>query len=105
MITGHRTVEQRREKTKEIDLAFNFTTRSFTNCDRSQWPCGPAAARLLRLSVRIPPGAWLSVSCACCVLPGSGLFDGLIPRPEESYRLWFVCDQVQHSSSTVTMSR
>jgi hypothetical protein len=37
------------------------------------------------------------VSCECCVLSGRGLCDGLIPRPEESYRLWCVseCDQVK----------
>ena len=27
-----------------------------------------AAARLLGLRVRIPPGAWMSVSCECCVV-------------------------------------
>jgi len=34
------------------------------------------------------------VCCECCVLLGRGLCDGLITRPEESYRLWcvFVCD-------------
>ena len=34
------------------------------------------------------------VSCECCVLSGRGLCDGLITRPEESYRLWCVlmCD-------------
>ena len=26
-------------------------------------------------------------SCACCVLSGTGLCDGPIPRPEESYRV------------------
>jgi hypothetical protein len=54
---------------------------------------GPSmAARLLRLWVRIPPGAWMFVCCECCVL--SGLCDELITRPEESYRLWcvIVCD-------------
>jgi len=32
--------------------------------------------------------------CKCCVLPGRGLCDEMITRPEESYRLWFVvvCD-------------
>jgi hypothetical protein len=37
------------------------------------------------------------VSCECCVLSGTGLCDGPIPRPEESYRLWcvFECDQVK----------
>ena len=66
---------------------------------RSQWPRGlrrrSTAARLLRLWVRIPPGAWMFVCCACCMLSGRGLCDGLITRPGESYRLWrvFVCDQ------------
>ena len=59
------------------------------NCSRSQWPRGlrrrSAASRLLRLWDRIPPGAWMFVCCECCVL--SGLCDGLITRPEESYRL------------------
>ena len=34
------------------------------------------------------------VCCECCVLTGRGLCDGLIIRPEESYRLWCVvlCD-------------
>jgi hypothetical protein len=35
------------------------------------------------------------ICCECCVLSGRGLCDGLITRPEESYRLWrvAVCDQ------------
>jgi hypothetical protein len=48
------------------------------------------AARLLGLGVRIPPGAWMSACCECCVLSGRGLCDELITRPEESYRLWCV---------------
>jgi hypothetical protein len=34
------------------------------------------------------------VSCECCMLSGRGLSDGLITRPEDSYRLWcvIVCD-------------
>jgi len=54
----------------------------------------PQAARLLRSWVRIPPGAWIFVCCKCRVLPGRGLCDKLITRPEESYRLWcvVVCD-------------
>jgi hypothetical protein len=53
-----------------------------------------AAAHLLRLWVRIPPGAWMSVCCECCVLSGRDLCNELTPRPEESYRLWYVvvCD-------------
>jgi hypothetical protein len=66
---------------------------------RSQWPRGlrrrSLASRLLRLWVQIPPRAWMFVCCECCVLSGRGLCDGLITRPEESYRLWrvVVCDQ------------
>ena len=54
----------------------------------------PQAARLLRPCVRIPPEAWIFVCCECRVLSGTGLCDGLITRPEESYRLWcvVVCD-------------
>jgi hypothetical protein len=53
-----------------------------------------AAARLLRLWFRIPPGTWMFVCGECCVLSGRGLCDELITRPEESYRLWCVtvCD-------------
>jgi hypothetical protein len=60
------------------------------NC-RSHWPRGlrrrSMAAPLLRLWARIPPGAWISVCCECCVLSGRGLCDALITSPEESYRL------------------
>jgi len=54
----------------------------------------PMAAHLLRSWVRIPPGARIFVCCECRVLSGRGLCDELIPRPEESYRLWWVvvCD-------------
>ena len=64
----------------------------------SQWPRGlrgrSEAAHLLRLWVRIPPRALVSVCCKCCVLSGRVLCDELITRPEESYRLWsvVVCD-------------
>ena len=67
------------------------------NC-RSQRPRGrrrgSAAARMLGFWVRIPPGARLSVSCECCVLSGIiSLCVWLITRPEESYRVWCVCDR------------
>ena len=71
-----------------------FTLLCVLHC-RSQWPRGlrrrSEAARPLRSWVRIPPGAWMFV---CCVLSGRGLCDGLISRPEESYRLLcgIVCD-------------
>jgi hypothetical protein len=78
------------------DLLEIYTIR-FTGW-RSQWPRvlrrRSAAARLLRLWVRIPPGVWTFVCCECCVLSGRGLCDELTPRPEESYRLCCVveCD-------------
>jgi hypothetical protein len=49
-----------------------------------------AASRLLGLQVRIPPGAWMSVSCESCVLLRRGICNGLITRPEESYCVWWV---------------
>jgi hypothetical protein len=71
---------------------------------RSQWPRGlkrgSTAARLLGSWVWIPPGAWMSVCCECCVLSGRCLCDGLITRPEESYRLWCVSNVCDHETST-----
>ena len=69
----------------------------------SQWPRGlrrkSATTRMLRLWFRIPPGAWIFVCCECCVLSGRGLCDGLITRPEESYRRWcFVACDLETSS-------
>ena len=74
-------------------IYYDLTVAIWVKC-RSQWPCGlrrrSSVARLLRSWVRIPPGAWMFVCCECCVLSGRGLCDGLITRPEESYRLWCV---------------
>jgi len=54
--------------------------------DRYQWPPGlrrgSAAPRLLGLGVGIPPGAWMSVSCECCVLSDRGLCDWLVTHPD-----------------------
>ena len=63
-------------------------------CVAAHSKIGFAAARLLGLWLRIPPGAWMSDSFECCVLSGRGLFDELITRPEESYLQWsvVVCD-------------
>jgi hypothetical protein len=52
---------------------------------RSQWPCGlrrrSAAARLLRLCVRIPPGACMFVvSVTCCELEVSATNRSLVQR-------------------------
>jgi hypothetical protein len=40
------------------------------------------------------------VCCECCVLSGRGLCDGLVPRPQESYRLWCVSNVCDHETST-----
>jgi hypothetical protein len=63
---------------------------SFWTCEldlrRSRWPRrlkrGSAAARLLGLQVRIPPGAWTPVSFECCVLSGRCLCDWPVPHSE-----------------------
>jgi hypothetical protein len=74
---------------------------------RSQWPRGlrrrSAAERLLWSWFRIPPGAWIFVSCTVFVLLGRGLCDGPIPRPEEPYRLRCVleCDQAKIKKKTL----
>jgi hypothetical protein len=65
---------------------------------RSRRPCGLRRgyvdARVLRFRIRIPPVAWMSVCCECCMVWSRSLCDGLITRPEESYWLWCVvaCD-------------
>ena len=70
----------------------------YESWSRSHWPRGlrrrSAVARLLGLCVWIPPVTWMFVYCECYVLSGRGLCDGLVTRPEESYRLCcvVVCD-------------
>ena len=70
------------------------STYSLHSYGWSQWSLclkrGYAAARLMRLWVRIPLQAWMSVSCECCMLSGRCLCDGPITRPEKSYRVWCV---------------
>ena len=70
-----------------MELVWIFLLRS-----RSQWPrglrSGYAAARVLGLWVRIPPGAWWCVLCECCVLLDRGHCVGLIAHqgsPAEGY--------------------
>jgi len=68
--------------------SFRIARLQTTACDENVWerrfhsPRGlrrwSVAARLLGLWVRIPPGAWMSVSCQCCVLSSSGLCVELI---------------------------
>jgi hypothetical protein len=81
--------------------------RSLLYCDRvlyfyyeisrSQWPRGvrrgSAAARLLELRVRMPPGAWMSASYKYCFLSSRSLCVRLITRSRESYRVGCDCDR------------
>ena len=62
---------------------------------------GSMAAYFLRLWVQIPPGAWMSVCCECCVLSGRGLCDEPITPPEESY----LCGVSECDLKTSTMRR
>ena len=72
------------------DNGLKIRTKPFPVVARS------TTARLLKLWVRIPPEAWMSVSCKCSVLSGGDLCDVPIPRPEESYRVYVIeCDQGQ----------
>ena len=67
-------------------IVFYFSSEYFPVSSRSQWPRGlrrrSAAARLLRLWVRIPPGAWMSVccECLCCQVEVSATDWSLIQR-------------------------
>ena len=67
---------------------------------RSRWPWGQrrrsTVARSLRMWVRIPPGAWVSVGSVVCYA-GTGLRNWPILRPEESYCVCVcvtACDQM-----------
>jgi len=78
-------------------MDFIFTIRK--DCrDTQRWSnlqmVGPSGRSPAEIVSSNPTGAWGSVCCECCVLSGRGLCDGLITRPEESYRLWrvVVCD-------------
>jgi hypothetical protein len=66
----------------------------FFHSGRTQWRRGlrrgSAAALFLGLLFRIPPGAWMFVSCACCVLLCRGPWVGLNTRTKETYRVWCV---------------
>ena len=44
------------------------------------WVCGRLLAGIAGSN---PSGAWMSVSCECCVLSGRGICVSLITRPDE----------------------
>jgi hypothetical protein len=104
-----------RPQTHALDRAasgnrqFTDFTLPISSHGRSQWPRGlrrgSSAAHLLGLWVRIPHRAWMSVCCECCVLSGRGLCDGLVTRPEESYRLWCVSNVCDREASIIRRPR
>jgi hypothetical protein len=70
------------------------------NCTLSRSPLPRRLRRSLLLSLADtvgsnPAGEWTFACCECYVLSGTGLYDEMITRLEESYRLWCVveCDQ------------
>ena len=69
-----------KEKLKRvfIHLSISVAVRSKTSV------CGLSLADIW---VRILPVAWKLASRECCVLSGVGFTDGLITRPEKSYRM------------------
>jgi hypothetical protein len=105
LIIGHLRTPAHLLRYKETHVPLYCILRLYTfHISRYHWPRGitraNAVARFLGLWVRIPPAAWKSVSCESRVLPGKGLYGGLITSPEESYRMWGVC---HHEASTMRM--
>jgi hypothetical protein len=83
----------RTRATKGITVAINTIHQSIKR--RSQWPRGlrrrSAAARLLRLWVRIPHEAWMSVTCECCQVEVSTTGWSLVQRsPNDCGTSWCV---------------
>jgi hypothetical protein len=72
-------------------LPFYLTIYNLTRICRYRWPRGlrlrSAAAWLLGLRVWIPLRVWIFVYWFHMLCVGRGLCDGLITRPEESYRM------------------
>ena len=71
-----------------FDRSIYFYEPLYTWLCRSPWRRGRSLAGIVLSN---PAGGIdVSFSCECCVLSGRGLCVGLITRPEESYRAWFV---------------
>ena len=60
------------------------------------------AAQMLGLRVRIPPAAWMSVCCKCCVLSGRGLCDGPVRGPEN---YCWICVSLSVIRCKITLTR
>ena len=68
--------------TNRFSQTHHFIVTKLWALYRSQWPRGlrrgSAAARLIKVWVRIPSGSWIFVTCDCCVLWGRGFC--VVPR-------------------------
>jgi hypothetical protein len=62
-----------------------------TRIQHNQIATNRTTINVCQLNVGFPPGTWMFVYFKCCVLSGRGIFVGPIPRPEESYRVWWDC--------------
>jgi len=70
---------------RHCDYSYVFLTTPTTVAVQSKaWVCGRSLAGIVGSN---PVGAWMSVSCECCVLSGRGLCVGLITCQKESYRV------------------
>ena len=63
--------------TKRIQMSMPVAARS------KAWVCGRSLAEIAGSNA----AGGMDVCCECCVLSGRGLWDGLITRPEEYYRV------------------
>jgi hypothetical protein len=81
-----RTADEAATKTHPVVEADILFEKEKNTKGRSQLPCGlrcgSETSRFLVLWFRIPPFAWVSVSCECCVLSVRGLCVRLINRQE-----------------------
>jgi hypothetical protein len=66
------------------------------------WICGRA---IVGIVVSNPTGGMEICVLCVFVLSGRGLCDGPIPRPEESYLLWCMCECDQMKSKTLDIYR
>ena len=89
-----RVLSRHESKTVPTTLTKLFNTslsvNSFSCCKvvrRTQWP---SSRRPVGLRVRILPGAWMPLTCGCCVLSGRDLCERPIPGPQVCYPLWCV---------------
>jgi hypothetical protein len=74
-------------RVKTLNVNVNYSLAVPVAARSKAWLCGRSLAGIVGSNTL---GTWMFVSCECCVLSGRGLCDGLITRPETSYRVWCV---------------